>query len=175
AYLSVCLAALFYAAPISAATPTVFATCAQLFEVNGLAATQNKLLFTTQNQPNLYQIDSTGSNCSLFAVLPPPSSVPIGVVEQYIAISPGLGGFPAGGVYVTQFEKVFKISPDGTSVTLFATIPAFSNHVYFHSGITFDQSGNYGNKMIVTGQDAADGHGVVYTIDSSGTPAKLAD
>ena len=175
ASLIACLFALSEAIPVSAATPTVFATCAQLFDVNGLAATQNKLLFTTQNQPSLFQIDSSGTSCTLFAALPSPVNPISGVVEEYIAISPGTGGFPAGWIYVTQYEKVFKISPDGSSVTLFATIPTFSNHTYFHGGITFDRSGNYGNKMIVTGQDAADGHGEVYTVDSSGTPTKLAD
>jgi hypothetical protein len=174
ASLIACLFTLSDTLPASAATPTVFATCAQLFEVNGLAATQDKLLFTTQNQPNMYQVDSSGANCTLFAVVPPPANKLTAVVEEYIAISPGLGGFPAGWIYVTQYEKVFKISPDGTSVSLFATIPDFSNHLVFHSGITFDQSGNYGNKMIVTGQ-AVDGHGEVFTIDSSGTPTKLTD
>ena len=91
----------FGAASGFAATPTVFATCPQLFTVNGLAATQSKLLFTTQNQPNLYQIDSSGTVCTLFAVLPAPSGPQVPVVEQYIAVSPGLPGFPAGTIYVT--------------------------------------------------------------------------
>ena len=159
----------------SAATPTVFSSCPQLFGVNGLAATQNNLLFTTQYQPNLYQIDASGTSCTLFAVLPPPSSVPIGVYEEYIAISPGVGGFQAGYIFVNQFEKIFKISPDGTTVTLFATIPTWTNHVAFHGGLTFDTSGNYGLKLIATGQNAADGHGEVYTIDSAGTATKLAN
>jgi hypothetical protein len=158
----------------SAATPTVFASCAQLFRVNGLAATQNKILFTTQPQTNMYQVDASGTTCSLFAVIPA-TSLPVGEVEEYIAISPGLGGFPANDIYVTQFEKVFRVSPDGTSVTLFATIPDFTNHTFFHSGITFDQSGNYGFKMIVTGQNNLDGHGEVFTISSSGTATKLTD
>jgi hypothetical protein len=162
-------------APASAATPTVFATCPQLFEVNGLAATQNKVLFTTQSQPSLYQIDSSGTTCTLFAVVPPPINRASGIVEEYIAISSGLGGFPAGWIYVNQYEKIFKISPDGSSVSLFATIPAFSNHIYSHGGVTFDQSGNYGNKLIVTGQDNVDGHGEVFTVDSAGNATKLVD
>ena len=107
-------------------------------------------------------------SCTVFAVLPTPAAHPP-VWEEYIAISPGVGGFAAGDIYVTQFENVYKISPDGSTVTLFATIPAFVNHDYFHSGITFDTSGNYGNKMIVTGQNFMDGHGQVYTINSAGT------
>jgi hypothetical protein len=165
---------LLSAASAFAATPTVFSTCPQLFEVNGLAATQNKLLFTTQDQSNVFQIDASGTNCTLFAVVPPPADRPSVVVEEYLAISPGLGGFPAGWIFLTQYEKVFKISPDGSTVSLFATIPTFTNHIVFHSGITFDTSGNYGFKMIVTGQNKNDGHGEVYTVDSSGTPTLLA-
>jgi hypothetical protein len=163
---------------LNAATPTVFASCPQLFEVNGLAATQNKFLFTTQNQPNVYQIDATGTTCKLFATLPNIFPVPTGVLEEYIAISPGLGGFKAGDIFVTQHEKVYKISPDGSTVTPFATIPDFAqvgSVYYLHSGITFDTTGVYGNRMIVTGQNGGDGHGEVFTINSTGVAAKLAD
>ncbi|PWT86496.1 MAG: hypothetical protein C5B58_01295 [Acidobacteria bacterium] len=163
---------------LNAATPTVFATCPQLFEVNGLAATQNKFLFTTQNQPNVYQIDATGTKCSLFATLPNIFPVPTGVLEEYIAISPGLGGFKAGDIFVTQHENVYKISPDGATVTLFATIPDFAqvgSVYYLHSGITFDTTGQYGNQMIVTGQNGGDGHGEVFKISSTGVATKLAD
>jgi hypothetical protein len=155
---------------VSAATPTVLTNCPEAFRVNGLAATQNKVLFTTQTGTNIYQVNSA-TTCSLFATIPA-TKLPQGEVEEYLAISPGLGGFPAGYIYVTQFENVYKVSPNGASVTLFATIPDFSNHNNFHSGITFDQSGNYGFQMIVTGQDSS-GNGEVFTVNSSGTPTKL--
>ena len=165
---------LLAAGSAQAATPTVFANCPQLHLVNGLAATQSRVLFTTHDQPNVFQIDPSGTVCTLFAVIPPAAN-PAPAIEEYIAISSGAGGFPAGWIYVTQYEKVFKVSPDGTSVSLFATIPTFTNHALIHSGITFDQSGNYGFQMIVTGQNAADGHGEIYTVNSGGTVAKFVD
>ena len=159
-----------------AATATVFSSCAQLAGgVNGLAATQNKLLFTVQtDSTKVYQVDSTGTTCTVFATLPA-AALPAGRVEMYLAVSPGLAGFTQGDIFVTQFENVYRIpAAGGTVTTPFVTIPALSNHNQIHSGITFDTSAAYGNKLIVTGQNSNTGNGVVYTVDSSKNVSLLA-
>src|SRR5204863_3514436 len=58
--------------------------------------------------------------------------------ESYLAVSLGLGGFPAGEVYVLLNNQVYQIPPAGGSPTLFATLPMPTH------GITFDQVGNFG-------------------------------
>ncbi len=81
-------------------------------------------------------------------------------------ISPGLGGFPLGHVYVVQGPRIYEFTQGGSLVGLFATVPTANAD---HSGITFDREGTFGHKMIVT---ASTGH--VYTVDSSGTVTLLA-
>src|SRR5579862_9855295 len=76
-------------------------------------------------------IDSNG-NVSLFANLPdvPLSTNPSfghvglpysGCFENYIAVSAGLGGFPAGDVYVTQGQSITHIPAAGGSSSTFVT------------------------------------------------------
>ena len=50
-------------------------------------------------------------------------------------------------MYVTQGKNIIKVSPDGSSVTLFTTIPSLPSS---HNGITFDHVGTFGYDMIVT-------------------------
>ena len=77
--------------------------------------------------------------------------------EEYIAISPGLGGFPASYVYVVQGTNIVQVTPDGLTVTVFTTIPLLPCN---HNGITFDHVGTFGFDMIITAGDYCVGGGV---------------
>jgi len=102
----------------------------------GVVATPNQLLVTTPycgSSHQVYSVDSSG-NATLFATLPPVASGTCS--EDYIDVSPGLGGFPPGYFYVTQGPQIYQISPDGSQVTLFTTIPTMAANG--HDGITFD-------------------------------------
>jgi plastocyanin len=79
-----------------------------------------------------------------------------------------LGGFPAGDVYVSVRQNIYQITPDGKTVTLFATIPNLPNSNNF---LTFDQVGSFGFKLIVVGGQRA----TVYTVDSTATWALITD
>jgi hypothetical protein len=89
--------------------------------------------------------------------------------EIFIAISPGLGGFPAGVVYAAYQTgtnvQVASIPGTGGPPTVFVTIPGIpvpaADPVI---GITFDQVGTFSNEMLVT-----TGTGQVFTISSTGT------
>ncbi|HYL34752.1 MAG TPA: hypothetical protein VEV17_02435 [Bryobacteraceae bacterium] len=154
------IAALLLAEHLSAANPTPFAT---LSHPNGLAATQDKLLATSQDDSIIRQIDSTGA-VTTFATLP------AGVVirqEIYLAVSPGLGGFQALGVYACRGNKVFKVSPDGLTVTTFHDYSPAADAL--HCGIAFDEVGTFQNLLIVTLQD-----GTVHKLDSSGNDTLIA-
>jgi hypothetical protein len=70
-----------------------------------------------------------------------------GCAENYFYISPGLGGFPAGAVFIAN----------PTSATTFAIyrdaavfIPSITDSDPAHAGMTFDTVGTFGNALIVT-------------------------
>jgi hypothetical protein len=129
----------------------------------GVAASQSQLVVSEYCTGNLDTIDDLGT-VSLFTSIP---GYPVGTcTEMYLAISPGLGTWAASDLYATQGGQVWKISPDGSSVTPFATIPSCG---VTHSGITFDHVGTFGFDMIVSCNN-----GNVYRVNSGGTPTFLA-
>jgi hypothetical protein len=124
---------------------------------------------TNNNMVTGFQIASIDGlgNTYKFATLPdvPVSSqhpgVPYGYCfENYIAVSPGLGGFTPGAVFVTQGQNIIQVPPGGGTGTLFATLPGTADT---ESGIAFDTVGTFCYNMIVTEQD-----GKVFLIDSTG-------
>lgn len=129
------------------ATPSTFVNVNQPI---GIAATQDGLLYTQYclakaGEPAIFKVTDTGT-VSVFAPTFPSAA---GCVEKYLDVNPGLGPWASKVryVYVTQGSDVFEITPDGSTVTLFATLPS---GVTTHSGITFDRVGTFGNDMIVT-------------------------
>jgi Tol biopolymer transport system component len=128
----------------------------------GIAVTTTRVLAMQFNSDKIKQIDSNGI-VSNFATLPPSGLS----VERYLAISPGLGGFPAGYIYATVGQNIYKVSPDGLTVTLFVNIPALATG---ETGITFDTVGTFGFKMILT-----DRRGPVWSVDSAGTATQIGD
>jgi hypothetical protein len=129
----------------------------------GVAAAQAQLIVSEYCTGVLDKIDDLG-NVSFFASIP---GYPVGTcIEMYLAISPGLGTWTANDIYATQGGQVWKISPDGSTVLPFATIPACGAT---HTGITFDHVGTFGFDMIVTCNN-----GSVYRVDSAGTPTFVA-
>jgi len=79
--------------------------------------------------------------------------------ENHVVVSTGLGGFKAGDVFVTQGQRVVKIS-GGVVTPAFANIPGITDT---HTGIAFDTVGTFCNRMIITGQN-----GLIYLVDSLG-------
>lgn len=143
-----------------AANPTVFTPFIQPI---GVAAAPQKLIVTEYCSLQIDQIDSSG-NVTPFAMLPSGG----GCVERYVAISPGLGGFTANDIFVTQGPDIWKISPDGLTVTLFATIPSLPGS---HNGITFDHVGtSFGYDMIIAGFN-----GEVWRVNAAGVATFVAN
>ncbi|HWI62727.1 MAG TPA: hypothetical protein VNT75_12855 [Symbiobacteriaceae bacterium] len=144
-----------------AASPSLFTN---MPDAIGVAATRDRLFVTTYcNDPRiLWAIDSAG-NKTAFATLPNRGA---GCYEDYLAVSPGLGGFPANYIYVVQGGNIIQVSADGASVSLFATIPGFQPT---HNGITFDQVGTFGYDMILTGAN-----GTVWRVTSGGSRSQIA-
>jgi hypothetical protein len=123
----------------------------------GVAVTSTRVLAAQFISDKIKQIDSNGT-VSNFADLP----ITGRKVERYLAISPGLGGFPKNYIYATVGQNVYQITPDGLRVTLCVNIPSTPNG---ETGITFDTVGTFGHKMILT-----DRRGPVWTVDSCTAP-----
>lgn len=85
--------------------------------------------------------------------------------EVYIAVSPGLGGFPEGYIYVNSADMIFEISPDGTRAQSFSQ-PLPGNSVMY---LAFDKVGTWGHQLL-----AVNGNGVVWTVDPSGVATRVA-
>ncbi len=150
-----------------AGTPSTFVVNTLHDNPIAVVATANRLLITEYCVPaegaSIYEVDDTGAVVNTFDSIRSTAEC----WEEYADISPGLGGFPLGQVYVVQGPKIYEFTPAGTLVGLFATVTTAGTD---HSGITFDREGTFGHKMIVT---ASTGH--VYTVDSSGNVVFLAN
>ena len=166
------LLALSNLAPALAGNPSFFAS---VTEPAGIAASRFALLVTSPYNTNpreILAIDDLG-HVTVFATLPDRVSTDL-PSEELIAISPGLGGFPAGFVYVTQGKNIMQVSPSGSSITLFTTIPSLPPS---HNGITFDHVGTFGYDMIVTaGTDThtTGASGEVWRVNSAGVATLVA-
>lgn len=135
----------------------------------GVAVDAERLLYTqytvtSPGDPTIFSVSDTGV-VSIFAPSFPSAS---GNIEKYIDISPGLGAWASKAhyVYVTHGSEIYEITPDGTQVSLFATLPSGTAT---HSGITFDGEGTFNNDMIVT-----DPSGNVFRADSVGSVTLVA-
>src|SRR6266511_1205712 len=139
--------------------PSTFAT---LGRPVGVAATATALLVTQAQRKTVKAIDSAG-NVSLFTTLPTIETS----IEPYIAVSSGMGGFPAGKVYVVVKQRVFQISANASNPHDFKKIPGLSGG---NNAITFDTVGTFGFNMIIT-----DRRGPVWTVTSARVATQIAD
>jgi len=144
--------------PVAATPPSEFAL---VYEPIGVAAAGDKLLVTTycENPKQVLALDSRGGS-TVFATLPAAGRPP-GCNEDYLAVSPGLGGFPPGEVYVKQGGRILRISPDGKTIGEFAALPTRDS--IHGGGIAFDRIGSFGYDMIVSSRE-----GKIWRINSTG-------
>jgi hypothetical protein len=127
----------------------------------GMAVDTDRLLYTqlsvaNSGDPAIFSVSDTGVQ-TVFAPTFPSAE---GDVEKYIAINPGLGPWAnkAHYVYVAQGNEIYEIGPDGTNVSLFASIVQAverepGGNVTLPgslTGITFDSVGTFNHDMIVT-------------------------
>jgi len=144
--------------PTSATPPSEFAL---VYEPIGVAEGGDKLLVTTycENPKQVLALDSGGQS-RVFATLPQGGRPP-GCNEDYLAVSPGLGGFQAGGVFVKQGGRILRISVDGKDIGEFAVLPTGDS--IHGGGITFDRIGTFGYEMIVSSRE-----GKIWRINPAG-------
>jgi hypothetical protein len=96
--------------------------------------------------------------------------------ETRCILSPGTHGFPPGVIFChSPDNKIYEISADGSSETVFATLPAPSPPAS-DGALAFDNVGRFGYRLVAaTGRSGANepSGGVVYTIDASGNVAQV--
>src|SRR5579863_5040838 len=151
-------------ADVSVAQPTGVVVSGQLLLVSTPTCNPG-----TPNLPRqILAFNASGGTATVFSDLEtlPNADIPCNPnaasgFESYLAVSAGLGGFPAGEVYVLLHDQIYQIPPAGGSPTLFATLPAATH------GIVFDQIGNFGYDMIVTTRIGRIFSGV-YRVNSAG-------
>ena len=124
--------------------------------LNGIAATTTELLITQPycagNQARGIYLENLGAGTSTLTTPLPERGV---CSENYLAISPGLGGFTAGDTYATgastntNNEAVYK-----NGALFIDNIPAS----FHHAGITFDASGTFGFDLVVTAEGSVNGY-----------------
>ena len=106
--------------------------------------------------------------------LRPFAQMPRQVEETRCSPSPGAHGFAAGDLYChSPDNKIYRISPDGKTVTVFAVLP----HVPRSDGaLTFDTVGAFSYALLAaTGRSGAatPGGGSVFAIDPAGKVRRI--
>jgi hypothetical protein len=99
------------------------------------------------------------------------ASMPNLVEETRCVLSPGSHGFPAGVIFChSPDDKIYEISGDGTSVTVFATLPVPAGTVS-DGALDWDSAGGFGYQLVAaTGRSGAGEPqgGSVFTIGAAG-------
>lgn len=151
------------AAPSGGSTLPTFATVPSPIAVS--ATTTALLALSSSSCTTLYSIAADHSVTTY-------NSIPTTVKkcnEAALAVSPGLGGFPAGEVYVLESDgSVYAIPPSLGMGTLIYSGSTYLAGTYL--GLAFDYTGSFGYALIATGGKA--GNVVAITPDiTSTTPA----
>ncbi len=145
------------AAPVSSSSSATYTTISGISSPNAVAATPTSLVALSAASCNeVYTISSQGTPSEFASFGSTVNKCP----EQAIAVSPGLGNFPAGEIYVLQGNTVYTISSGGTDGPVI-TLP--SNMTGGYPGLAFDYSGSFGYSLLAVGGKK----GAAYAIDAS--------
>lgn len=134
-------------------------------KLDSLVWTGRQFLYVENTANTVWAAPPAGHPLAQFATMPRL------VEETRCILSPGRQGFPPGTIFChSPDNKIYEISPDGSSVTLFASLPA-PYPPASDGALAFDTVGRFGYRMLaVTGRSggAQPAGGLVYTIDSHG-------
>lgn len=106
--------------------------------------------------------------------LSPFAAMPRQVEETRCAVASGAHGFVAGDIYChSPDNKLYRISPDGKQVTVFATLPATTRS---DGAIAFDTVGAFGYALLAaTGRSGGPTPrgGIVFAVDAAGKVRRI--
>jgi hypothetical protein len=131
--------------------------------LTGVVWTGRQFLYIENTKNAIFAGDARGGPLRPFAALPSM------VEETRCAVSPGGHGFPAGGIYChVPDNRIFRISRDGKTVRLFASLPSSETS---DGMVAFDNVGRFGYRLVAatgrSGEQNATG-GFVYAIGAHG-------
>jgi hypothetical protein len=139
-------------------------------KLTGVLWTGTQFLYVENTTNTLFAGDPHGGPAHQFA------SLPNMVEETRCVVAPKGFGFPAGEIYChVPDNRVFRISPDGKTVTLFASLPTTDTS---DGMLAFDTVGRFGHRLVAaTGRsgDAGATGGTVFTIDAAGSVRRVGD
>jgi hypothetical protein len=134
-------------------------------KLDSLVWTGTQFLYVQNTANTVWAAPPAGHPLTQFARMPRL------VEETRCILSPGAHGFPADTIFChSPDNKIYEISPNGSSVTVFAILPA--NYPPASDGmLAFDSVGRFGYRLIAaTGRSggARPMGGLVYAIDAQG-------
>lgn len=130
--------------------------------------TGSQFLYVNNTTNRIVAAGPTGVPLTRFAAMPRQ------VEETRCSVSPGTHGFTPGDLYChSPDNKIYRISPDGKQVNVFAVLP----HTARSDGaITFDTAGSFGYALIVaTGRSgvAKSAGGSLFAIGPAGKVRRI--
>jgi hypothetical protein len=130
-------------------------------KLDSIVWTGARFLYVQNTANTVWAAPPAGHPLTLFATMPKL------VEETRCILSPGTQGFPAGTLFChSPDNKIYEISRDGSSVTVFATLPA-PDPPASDGMLAFDTVGRFGHRLVAaTGRSAEPAGGEVYTIDA---------
>jgi hypothetical protein len=133
--------------------------------LDSLVWTGTQFLYVQNTANTVWAAPPPGHPLTQFATMPKL------VEETRCILSPGTRGFPADTIFChSPDNKIYEISPNGLSVTVFATLPA-PYPPASDGTLAFDTVGRFGYRLVAaTGRSggAKPAGGGVYTIDAEG-------
>lgn len=132
-------------------------------KLDSLVWTGRQFLYVQNTANTVWAAPPAGHPLTQFATMPKL------VEETRCILSPGAQGFPPGTIFCQSPDhKIYEISPNGASVTVFATLPA-PYPPASDGALAFDTVGRFSYRLVAAtgrsgGREPAGGD--VYTIDS---------
>jgi hypothetical protein len=134
-------------------------------KLDSLVWTGRQFIFVQNTANTVWAAPPAGHPLAQFATMPKL------VEETRCILSPGRQGFPPGAIFChSPNNKIYEISPNGSSLTMFASLPAAFPPAS-DGALAFDSVGRFGYRLLAaTGRSGAPqpAGGLVYTIDSRG-------
>lgn len=145
-----------------------------LFDATGLPLGQvlwtgGKFLYVAEHTGTIKASDPLGKTVTPFA------SFRQGGDEMRCAESPGARHHWTSALFChTADNRIVEVSPDGTTVTPFAELPADAGKVS-DGGIAFDNVGKFGYRMLVSSGGSTSNGGTIYAYSPDGSVTRVGD
>jgi hypothetical protein len=144
---------------------TVFIKTTQLLD--SLVWTGTQFLYVQNTANTVWAAPPAGQPLQQFATMPRL------VEETRCILSSGMHGFPPGAIFChSPDNKIYEISPDGASVTVFASLPA-PYPPRSDGALAFDRLGHFAYKLVAATGNQGSAGGLVFTVGPHGGVRKV--